>query len=165
MRGPLLEHRRRSLNPTWETHVCTSSDVKKEAVWSFHLSRLFSPFVNFDKNTQVKSKQIKSTCFNLYFCNFPVFGRHGFSLWGAHSWNTGGGPLIRLGKPNVCTSSDVKKEALWSFHLSRLFSTFVNFDKNTQVKSKQIKSTRFNLYFCNFRVFGRHGFSLWGAHS
>ena len=29
--------------------VCTSSDVKKEAVWTFHLSR-FSPFVKFDKS-------------------------------------------------------------------------------------------------------------------
>ena len=127
MRGPQLEHRRRSLNPTWEAHVCTSSDVKKEAVWSFYLSRLFSSFVNFDKNTQVKSKQIKSTCFNLYFCNFRVFGRHGFSLWGAHSLNTGGGPLIRLGKP--------------------MFA-------NIQVKSRQVRSICFNLCLCNFRVLG-----------
>ena len=43
----------------------------------FYLSPFFlTNFVNFDKNTQVKSKQIKSTCFNLYFCNFRVFGRH-----------------------------------------------------------------------------------------
>ena len=44
------------------------------------ISLVFFSFVNFDKNIQVKSKQIKSTCFNLYFCNFRVFGRHGFSL-------------------------------------------------------------------------------------
>ena len=165
MRGPQLEHRRRSLNPTWETHVCTSSDIKKEAVWSFHLSRLFSPFVNFDKNTQVKSKQIKSKCFNLYFCNFRVFGRHGFSFVRGPQLEHRRRSLNPTWETHVCTSSDIKKEAVWSFHFSLLFSPFVNFDKNTQVKSKQIKSICFNLYFCNFRVFGRHGFSLWGAHS
>jgi len=29
--SPQLEHRRKSLNPTWQTHVCASRDDKKEA--------------------------------------------------------------------------------------------------------------------------------------
>ena len=29
--GPTIEHRSRSLNPTWQTHVCTSRVDKKEA--------------------------------------------------------------------------------------------------------------------------------------
>ena len=37
------------------------------------------------KNIQVKSRQVESICFNLYFCNFQVLGRHGFSLGEAHS--------------------------------------------------------------------------------
>ena len=54
--------------------------------FSLSLSSLFflGKFLKI-KNIQVKSRQVKSICFNLYVCNFQVFGRHGFSLGEAHS--------------------------------------------------------------------------------
>ena len=102
--GPTVKHRRRSPNPTWQTHVCTSSCDKKKKPSELFIS-LFSPFVNFEKK-QVKAKQAKTLCFNLYFCNFRIFGRHGLGLGGAH---TGGGPSIQLGKPMFAQG---KKEAV-----------------------------------------------------
>jgi len=46
---------------------------------------LFSPFLNSENKIQVKAKQKENICFNLYFCIFWVFGRHGFGLGGAHN--------------------------------------------------------------------------------
>ena len=52
---------------------------------SLSLSLFFFGKILKIENIQVKSRQVKSICFNLHFCNFQVFGRHGFSLGEAHS--------------------------------------------------------------------------------
>ena len=85
-----------------------------------------------------------------------------------------GVPQSNMVKPILAQIVVIKKKPLdyLSFFLSLSLSLSLLFFlgkflkvKNIQVKSRQVKSIGFNLYFCNFQVFGRHGFSLGQAHT
>ena len=114
-----------------------NSDDKKKRL---NLSSLFSPFVKFEKvsNIQVKSKQVKSLYVSI--CSFVVSG---FLV----------DIVLVCEGPTVRTQEEVPQCNMANpcLHNSELFislfSPFVNFEKvsNIQVKSEQVKSLCFNL--------------------